>query len=150
MPVGVLMGRSRWADAALQPWVSMFVVTSTAALIPLLIMLLGTGFSFRVTVMLRVGQADPLKECRTVYADLRRNVRHGGALPPCAASGVLTKSVFAKLYRIPEEGLMFFAHDTARAIKVSIPRPAIQGDRNDGDMYGGQQHAPLVTLEMSD
>lgn len=51
MPMGVLMGRSRWADAALQPWVSMFVVTSTAALIPLLIMLLGTGFSLRVTVV---------------------------------------------------------------------------------------------------
>ncbi|MGI4793262.1 MAG: ABC transporter permease [Janthinobacterium lividum] len=51
MPMGVLMGRLRWADAALQPWVSMFVVTSTAALIPLLIMLLGTGFSLRVTVV---------------------------------------------------------------------------------------------------
>jgi len=51
MPIGVLTGRSRWADAALQPWVSMFVVTSTAALIPLLIMLLGTGLWLRVTVV---------------------------------------------------------------------------------------------------
>lgn len=51
MPVGVLMGRSRLMDAALQPWVSMFVVTSTAALIPLLIMLLGTGLWLRVTVV---------------------------------------------------------------------------------------------------
>ena len=65
-------------------------------------------------------------------------------------SGVLTKTVFAELYRIPEGDVMFFAHDAARAIKVSIPRPAIQGDRDDGDMYGGQQHAPLVTLEMPD
>lgn len=65
-------------------------------------------------------------------------------------SGVLTKAVFAELYRIPEEDVMFFVHDAARAIKVSIPRPAVQGDRDDGDMYGGQQHAPLVLLEMPD
>ncbi|MDT7951590.1 MAG: DUF4387 family protein [Acetobacteraceae bacterium] len=45
---------------------------------------------------------------------------------------------------------MFFTQDAARAIKVSIPRPAIQGDRDNGDLYGGQQHAPLVTLEMPD
>jgi len=65
-------------------------------------------------------------------------------------SGVLTKTVFAALYRIPEEDVMFFEHDAARAIKISIPRPATQGDRDDGDMYGGQQHAPLVTLQMPD
>jgi hypothetical protein len=65
-------------------------------------------------------------------------------------SRVLTKAVFAKLYRVPEDEVMFFEHDAARAIKISIPRPAIQGDRDDGDMYGGQQHAPLVTLQMPD
>ena len=51
MPVGVLMGRSRIADAALHPWVAMFVVTSTAAMIPLLILFLGTGLWLRVTVV---------------------------------------------------------------------------------------------------
>jgi hypothetical protein len=65
-------------------------------------------------------------------------------------SGVLTRSVFARLYRLPEEEVMFFEHDTARAIKISIPRPTVQGDRDDGDMYGGQQHALLVDLEMPD
>lgn len=51
MPVGVAMGRSRIADAMLRPWVSMFVVTSTAALIPVLILLLGTGLALRSTVV---------------------------------------------------------------------------------------------------
>ena len=51
MPVGVLMGRSRLADAALHPWVAMLVVTSTAALIPLLIMFIGTGIGLRITVV---------------------------------------------------------------------------------------------------
>ncbi len=51
MPLGAAMGRSQIADAIFRPWVSMFVVTSTAALIPLLIMVLGTGLALRVTIV---------------------------------------------------------------------------------------------------
>jgi len=51
MPLGVLMGRSQLADILLHPWLSMFVVTSVAALVPLLILLLGTGFWFRVAIV---------------------------------------------------------------------------------------------------
>jgi len=51
MPLGAVMGRSRIAEAIFQPWVSMFVVTSTAALIPLLIMFVGTGLLLRVTIV---------------------------------------------------------------------------------------------------
>ncbi|MBX6373983.1 MAG: DUF4387 domain-containing protein [Acetobacteraceae bacterium] len=66
------------------------------------------------------------------------------------ASGVLTRARFAELYRIPESEVMFFRHDAARAIKISIPRPYVQCDLDDGDAYGGQQHAPLVELEVPD
>ncbi len=62
------------------------------------------------------------------------------------ASKVLTKQSFAKLYKLPEDEVMFFEYDAAHAIKISIPRPYIQGDLDDGDMYGGQQHGPLVDL----
>jgi len=51
MPLGIAMGRSPVADAIFHPWVSMFVVTSTAALVPLLILILGTGFAFRATIV---------------------------------------------------------------------------------------------------
>jgi len=37
MPLGVVMGRSAMASAIFLPWVSMFVVTSTAALIPVIV-----------------------------------------------------------------------------------------------------------------
>jgi ABC-type nitrate/sulfonate/bicarbonate transport system permease component len=50
-PLGIAMGRSRLCDAILHPWVSMFVVTSVAALVPLFIVVLGTGFWFRVAVV---------------------------------------------------------------------------------------------------
>lgn len=50
-PLGIAMGRSRLFDAILHPWVSMFVVTSVAAVVPLFIVVLGTGFWFRVAVV---------------------------------------------------------------------------------------------------
>jgi ABC-type nitrate/sulfonate/bicarbonate transport system permease component len=51
MPLGAVMARSAVADAIFRPWVSMFVVTSTAALIPLFILFLGTGLMLRVTIV---------------------------------------------------------------------------------------------------
>jgi hypothetical protein len=66
------------------------------------------------------------------------------------ASRVLTKQSFAALYNVPEDEVLFFEHDAARAIKISIPRPYTQGDIDDGDTYGGQQHAPLVDLQIPD
>ena len=66
------------------------------------------------------------------------------------ASKVLTKASFAAIYHLKEEDVMFFEHDAARAIKISIPRPYIQGDLDDGDMFGGQQHGPLVDLVVTD
>lgn len=63
---------------------------------------------------------------------------------------VLNKEMFAALYRVPPEDIVFFEHDAAKAIKISIPRPAIQGDLDDGDGYGGQQYGPLVEIEVPD
>lgn len=51
MPLGVMMGRSRLADTLLHPWIGMLVVTSVAALVPLLLLLFGTGFAFRAAVV---------------------------------------------------------------------------------------------------
>lgn len=59
-PVGIAMGRSRVCDGLLHPWVSMFVVTSVAALVPLLIVILGTGFWFRVAVVIAAAVWFPL------------------------------------------------------------------------------------------
>jgi ABC-type nitrate/sulfonate/bicarbonate transport system permease component len=51
IPVGVAMGRSRLWDAVLHPWLSMFVVTSVASLVPLFILVFGTGFWFRAAIV---------------------------------------------------------------------------------------------------
>ncbi len=51
IPVGIVMGRSRVWDALLHPWLSMFVVTSVAALVPLFILVFGSGFWFRAAIV---------------------------------------------------------------------------------------------------
>jgi ABC-type nitrate/sulfonate/bicarbonate transport system permease component len=51
IPLGVAMGRSRLCDAVFHPWLSMFVVTSVAALVPLFVLLFGTGFWFRAAIV---------------------------------------------------------------------------------------------------
>ena len=51
VPVGLLMGRNVVADKLLDPWVSAMFATSTSALLPLLIVMLGIDLPFRLTVI---------------------------------------------------------------------------------------------------
>lgn len=63
-------------------------------------------------------------------------------------SGALSREVIAEIYSLPVKDVKFFFCDHARAIKASIPRPYIQGDPRDSDSHGGQQYAPLMTIEI--
>ena len=49
---------------------------------------------------------------------------------------------------MPVDDVLLFEHDRALALKASIPRPAASGDLEDSDVFGGQQHGPLVDLEI--
>jgi ABC-type nitrate/sulfonate/bicarbonate transport system permease component len=51
LPLGAVMGRSRIWDALLHPWMSLFIVTSVATIVPILILMLGNGWWFVVTVV---------------------------------------------------------------------------------------------------
>ena len=66
-------------------------------------------------------------------------------------AGVLTKSSFAALYRIDPKDIIDIVHfHPAKAIKITIKRPVCSGDLSETDVYGAQQHAPLMyfTFEM--
>jgi hypothetical protein len=63
-------------------------------------------------------------------------------------SGALSIARFAKLFQCPENSVLFFECDNARAFKFSIPRPLVQGDLGDGDLHGGQQFIPLMDIEI--
>lgn len=64
------------------------------------------------------------------------------------ASGVINKKLIADLYQIPEEKVLVLVEfDLARAIKATIVRPRVSGDLGETDVYGAQQHAPLLAIQ---
>ena len=63
-------------------------------------------------------------------------------------ANVMTPHVFAGLYNISEAditGIIAFA--PAKAVKITIVRPIASGDLGECDVYGAQQHAPLLGFE---
>ena len=65
-------------------------------------------------------------------------------------SGAVTSAVVARLFNLPENEVKLFFADAAFAIKATIPRPVFQGDIGDPDGHGGQQYAPLMSIEVPD
>ena len=61
---------------------------------------------------------------------------------------VLTKNWIARTYQVQEDSVIFVGIYAANAIKFSFPRPRIQGDPGETDMYSGQQYAPLLDLDV--
>lgn len=61
---------------------------------------------------------------------------------------IINAQWFAKTYRLQPEVVSIIDYDAANAIKITIPRPAISGDVDDTDVFGGQQYGPLVDLEV--
>ncbi|MBS0639116.1 MAG: DUF4387 domain-containing protein [Acetobacteraceae bacterium] len=65
-----------------------------------------------------------------------------------AATGVLGPTLFARLYNVPEEHVLFTPYDAAFAFKATLPRLVAAGDFGDTDVYGCQQHAPLLDVDL--
>lgn len=63
-------------------------------------------------------------------------------------SNAITRAGVAGLFNLSENEVKLFFADAALAIKVSIPRPVFQGDLGDPDGHGGQQYAPLMTIDI--
>jgi len=65
-----------------------------------------------------------------------------------AQSTALTPARIAALYRVPAEDVAVIAYPLGRAIKITLARPLMAGDPGDRDVYGAQQHAPLLGIEL--
>ena len=60
---------------------------------------------------------------------------------------VINTKVIAQLYQIPETDVISIVYfPNARAIKATIVRPLPSGALGERDVYGAQQHAPLVNF----
>jgi hypothetical protein len=63
------------------------------------------------------------------------------------ATDAISRELISRLYRISEADVLeLVAFDPAAAIKITIRRPRTAGDIGETDVYGAQQHAPLLDL----
>jgi hypothetical protein len=63
-------------------------------------------------------------------------------------SGVLTPAYIAALYGVSDNEVSIIPYDVARAIKITVPRLVPSGSFGDTDIYGAQQHGPLLYVEI--
>lgn len=60
---------------------------------------------------------------------------------------VFNKAMFASIYNIPESEIIDVIYfDPAKAVKITIVRPIPSGSLGETDVYGAQQHSPLIKL----
>jgi hypothetical protein len=64
------------------------------------------------------------------------------------ATKILGPDLFAKLYKLKPEDVLFTEYPAGYAFKATLPRLVASGDIGDTDVYGAQQHAPLLDVEI--
>ncbi len=64
-------------------------------------------------------------------------------------SGIITEESVARLYAIPKSQIQgIYFSDNPRGIKITLLRNVSSGSTDDRDVYGAQQHAPLLSLKI--
>lgn len=63
-------------------------------------------------------------------------------------TGVICPALVARLYGVREDEVLFTEYPPALAFKATIPRRIASGEVGDTDIYGAQQHALLLDVEI--
>ena len=63
-------------------------------------------------------------------------------------SPALSARSIAELYGVPERTVEVLPYPVALAVKIVMDRKVPAGSPGDWDVYGAQQHAPLLGLEI--
>lgn len=64
------------------------------------------------------------------------------------AARAINEKEFARLYNIPESDIINLVYfDPAKAVKITIVRPIPSGALGETDVYGAQQHSPLMSYK---
>ena len=92
--------------------------------------------------VLRSKNAGPL----TVTLDLMFETREN--FERAVQSPALSAAALAAAYGIPAADVRVIPVPLALAIKVVLPRPVVAGSPGDRDVYGAQQHRPLMEIEL--
>ena len=65
-----------------------------------------------------------------------------------AQSPALSRPAISALYGVPAVEIDIIPYPLGRAIKIVLPRRITAGDPGDRDVYGAQQHGPLLRIEI--
>lgn len=64
------------------------------------------------------------------------------------ATGVINPELIARLYNVDAKQILFTEYPPALAWKATLARRIPSGAVGDTDVYGAQQHAPLLDIEI--
>lgn len=64
------------------------------------------------------------------------------------ATNILCPELFARLYGVAPAHVLFTPYDAAYAFKATLPRLVPAGEFGDTDVYGCQQAAPLLDVDI--
>ena len=62
------------------------------------------------------------------------------------ADALISAELISELYHVPLVSVQVFRVPDLRVVKVSFPRPVVQGSLHDRDMHAGQHHVPLANM----
>lgn len=63
-------------------------------------------------------------------------------------SPALAPQRIAALYGVAAEDVQIIPYPQVHAVKVTLPRTTPSGDIGDSDVYGAQQHVPLMLIDL--
>jgi hypothetical protein len=66
----------------------------------------------------------------------------------CLAAPSLKAGPVSEIYSVSANAVVITPYPTALAIKITVPRREAAGAPGDRDVYGAQQHAPLLEIEV--
>jgi hypothetical protein len=62
------------------------------------------------------------------------------------ADSLITAELISELYHVAPDSPQIFRIPNLNVVKVSFPRPIVQGSLHDRDMHAGQHHVPLASV----
>jgi hypothetical protein len=96
----------------------------------------------RVAELVRSKNAGPFWQTLDIFFANDENYR------VVADNPLLNTDAIARLYLVDADSIRIYRLPEIRVVKISFPRPTVQGGRDDRDMHAGQQHIPLTQLAL--
>jgi len=64
------------------------------------------------------------------------------------SSEKINKKLIQEKYNVSQDKISIIEYDVGNAIKINLDRPVSSGDIGDTDVYGAQQHVPLLNVDI--